>query len=197
IRSVWAVARGDLGRSYITPRPIAQDLRERFPRTAELALAAMTLAAVSGITLGVASAVRSGGLVDRIGMLVSYVGVSFPVYWVGLLLILVFALALRWLPPSGSGGLAAVVLPAFTLGMRSIAFLARMTRAAMLEVLSSDFIRTARAKGLPERAVVLRHGFRTALVPVITVLGLDTGNYLDRKSTRLNSSHLGISYAVF
>ena len=159
IHYVWAVARGDLGRSYITQRPIAQDLRERFPRTAELALAAMTLAAVSGITLGVASAVRSGGLVDRIGMLVSYMGVSFPVYWVGLLLILVFALALRWLPPSGSGGLAALVLPAFTLGMRSIAFLARMTRAAMLDVLSSDFI-------------------RTALVPVITVLGLDTGNYL-------------------
>src|SRR5438309_10196511 len=110
-------------------------------------------------------------------MLISYVGVSFPVYWVGLLLILVFALALGWLPPSGSGGLAALVLPAFTLGMRSIAFLARMTRAAMLDVLSSDFIRTARAKGLAERAVVLRHGFRTALVPVITVLGLDTGNY--------------------
>ena len=178
IHYVGAVVRGDLGRSYITQRPIAQDLRERFPRTAELALAAMTLAAVSGISLGVVSAVRPGGLVDRIGMLVSYVGVSFPVYWVGLLLILVFALALRWLPPSGSGGLAALVLPAVTLGMRSIAFLARMTRAAMLEVLSSDFIRTARAKGLPERTVVLRHGFRTALVPVITVLGLDTGTYL-------------------
>ncbi|OLD94418.1 MAG: peptide ABC transporter permease [Gemmatimonadetes bacterium] len=175
---VWDVVRGDLGRSYITQRPIAQDLGERFPKTAELALAAMALAAVTGITLGVLSAVRPGGIVDRIAMLLSYLGVSFPVYWVGLLLILVFAVALKWLPPSGSGGLAYLVLPALTLGMRSIAFLARMTRAAMLDVLSSDFIRTARAKGLAERVVVLRHGFRNALVPVITVLGLDTGNYL-------------------
>ena len=111
-------------------------------------------------------------------MLVSYIGVSFPVYWVALLLILVFAVALRWLPPSGSGGLAYLLLPALTLGMRSIAFLARMTRSAMLDVLASDFIRTARAKGLAERVVVLRHGFRNALIPVITVLGLDTGNYL-------------------
>ena len=175
---VWGVVRGDLGRSYITARPIAQDLMERFPKTAELALAAMTLAALAGITLGVLSAVRPGGAFDRIAMLLSYLGVSFPVYWVGLLLILVFAVALRWLPPSGSGGLAYLVLPALTLGMRSIAFLGRMTRAAMLDVLSSDFIRTARAKGLGSRAVILRHGFRNALIPVITVLGLDTGNYL-------------------
>ena len=175
---LWGVVRGDLGRSYITQRPIAQDLRERFPKTVELALAAMALAAAGGIALGVLSAVRPGGAVDRFAMLVSYAGVSFPVYWVGLLLILVFAVALRWLPPSGSGGLAYVVLPAVTLGMRSIAFLARMTRAAMLDVLSSDFVRTARAKGLGEWAVVLRHGFRNALIPVITVLGLDTGSYL-------------------
>ena len=175
---VLGIVRGDLGRSYITARPIAQDLKERFPKTAELALAAMTLAALAGITLGVLSAVRPGGAFDRIAMLLSYLGVSFPVYWVGLLLILVFAVALRWLPPSGSGGLAYLVLPALTLGMRSIAFLGRMTRAAMLDVLSSDFIRTARAKGLGSRAVILRHGFRNALIPVITVLGLDTGNYL-------------------
>ena len=175
---VWGIARGDLGRSYITQRPITQDLRERFPKTVQLALAAMALAATCGITLGVLSAARPGGVVDRLAMVLSYVGVSFPVYWVGLLLILLFAVALRWLPPSGSGGLAYLVLPAVTLGMRSIAFLARMTRSAMLEVLSSDFIRTARAKGLAERAVILRHGFRNALIPVITVLGLDTGNYL-------------------
>jgi ABC-type dipeptide/oligopeptide/nickel transport system permease component len=175
---VWGVLRGDLGRSYVTQRPIARDLAERFPKTVELALAAMTLAAGCGITLGLVSAVRPGGAVDRLAMLLSYIGVSFPVYWVALLLILVFAVALRWLPPSGSGGLAYLLLPALTLGMRSIAFLARMTRSAMLEVLGSDFIRTARAKGLAERVVVLRHGFRNALIPVITVLGLDTGNYL-------------------
>jgi ABC-type dipeptide/oligopeptide/nickel transport system permease component len=175
---LWGVVRGDLGHSYITQRPIARDLAERFPKTVQLALAAMALAALSGITLGVLSAVRPGGPVDRLAMLVSYVGVSFPVYWVGLLLILLFAVTLRWLPPSGAGGPAYLVLPAATLGMRSIAFLARMTRAAMLDVLSSDFVRTARAKGLGEGAVILRHAFRNALIPVITVLGLDTGSYL-------------------
>jgi len=175
---VWGVVRGDLGRSYITRRPIARDLAERFPKTVQLALAAMTFAAVTGITLGVLAAVRPGGAFDRIALLLSYLGVSFPVYWVGLLLILLFAVTLRWLPPSGSGGPTFLVLPAATLGMRSVAFLARMTRGAMQDVLSSDFIRTARAKGLPELAVVGKHAFRNALIPVITVLGLDVGNYL-------------------
>src|SRR5207248_2361256 len=159
---VWGVLRGDLGRSYITQRPIVQDLEERFPKTVQLALAAMLLAALCGISVGAVAAVRPGGAFDRLAMLVSYLGVSFPVYWVGLLLILVFALELHWLPPSGSGGLAYLVLPALTLGMRSIAFLSRITRAAMLDVLSSDFVRTARAKGLSEAAVVLRHGLRNA-----------------------------------
>jgi peptide/nickel transport system permease protein len=175
---VWGVVRGDLGRSYITQRPIAQDLRERFPKTVQLALAAMALAALAGIGLGVLSAAHPGAALDRVAMLVSYAGVSFPVYWVGLILILVFAVVLRWLPPSGSDGLAYLVLPAVTLGMRSIAFLARMTRAAMLDVLGSDFVRTARAKGLSEMTVVVRHGLRNALIPVITVLGLETGSYL-------------------
>jgi len=175
---VWGVLRADLGRSYITQRPIVQDLEERFPKTVQLALAAMLVAALCGITLGAVSAVQPGGAFDRLAMLVSYLGVSFPVYWVGLLLILVFALGLHWLPPSGSGGLAYLVLPAVTLGMRSVAFLSRITRAAMLDVLSSDFVRTARAKGLSEAAVVLRHGLRNALIPVITVLGLDSGSYL-------------------
>ena len=175
---LWGVVRGDLGRSYITRRPIARDLAERFPKTAQLALAAMLFAAVSGITLGVLAAVNPGGPVDRLAMLLSYLGVSFPVYWVGMLLILLFTVALRWLPASGSGGLAYLILPALTLGMRSVAFLARMTRSAMLDVLSSDFVRTARAKGLSELVVVGRHAFRNALIPVITVLGLDVGNYL-------------------
>src|SRR5205814_4633146 len=120
-RYLWGVVRLDLGRSYITQRPIAEDLAARFPKTVQLALAAMLIAALSGITLGVLSAIRPGGAVDRLAMLVSYLGVSFPVYWVGLLLILVFAVVLRWLPPSGSGGLAYLVLPAVTLGSRSLA----------------------------------------------------------------------------
>jgi ABC-type dipeptide/oligopeptide/nickel transport system permease component len=166
---VWGVMRGDLGRSYITQRPVLGDLAERFPKTLQLAGAAMLLAATCGIGLGVLASLRPGGLVDRFCMLLAYIGVSFPVYWVGLLLILLFAVTLRWLPPSGYGGLAFLVLPALTLGTRSIAFLARMTRGAMLEVLPADFVRTARAKGVAERRVVGRHAFR---------LGLDAGNYL-------------------
>ena len=172
------VVRGDLGTSYITGRPISRDIAERFPKTLQLAVAAMLLAATTGITLGVLSARRPGGWVDRSAMLVSYLGISFPVYWVGLILILVFAVMLRWLPPSGYGGLRFLILPALALGMRSIAFLARMTRSAMLEVLGSDFIRTAWAKGLRERAVLARHALRNALIPIITVLGLDFGSYL-------------------
>jgi ABC-type dipeptide/oligopeptide/nickel transport system permease component len=108
----------------------------------------------------------------------AYLGVSFPVFWVGLLLILLFAVTLKWLPPSGYGSLRFLILPALTLGMRSIAFLARMTRSAMLDALNADFVRTARAKGLGEWIVTTRHALRNALIPVITVLGLDFGAYL-------------------
>src|SRR4051812_46315015 len=175
---VGNVVRGDLGTSYITNRPIARDIRERFPKTMQLALTAMAFAAFVGILLGVLSARNPGGWIDRFALGLAYLGVSFPVYWVGLLLILLFAVTLRWLPPSGYGSLRFLALPALTLGMRSIAFLARMTRSAMLEALSADFVRTARAKGLRDIAVTLRHGFRNALIPVITVLGLDFGAYL-------------------
>jgi ABC-type dipeptide/oligopeptide/nickel transport system permease component len=177
-RYVVQVAKGDLGRSYITNRPIIQDLMQRFPATLTLAGAAMLFAIVLGISIGVFGAWKAGGLGDRLFALLAYAGVSFPVYWVGLLLILAFAVSLHWLPASGYGGLAFLVLPAVTLGMRSVAFLARMTRAAMQEVLQSDFIRTARAKGLGELPVVLSHGLRNALLPVVTVIGLDFGSYL-------------------
>jgi ABC-type dipeptide/oligopeptide/nickel transport system permease component len=172
------VLRGDLGRSYITGRPITRDIRERFPKTLQLAIAAMLLAALTGITIGVLSARNPGGWLDRAALGVAYLGISFPVYWVGLILILLFAVVLRWLPPSGYGRPEFLLLPALALGSRSIAFLARMTRSAMLEVLGSDFVRTARAKGLRERAVLTRHALRNALIPVITVLGLDFGAYL-------------------
>lgn len=172
------VLRGDLGNSYITGRPILTDLMQRFPATLQLALAAMALAVTLGILVGVVGAWRSGAWFDRLMTLGAYLGVSFPVYWVGLLLILFFAVWLRWLPPSGSGGLAFLVLPALTLGMRSIAVIARMTRAAMQEVLQADYIRTARAIGIGEARVVLHHGLRNALLPVLTVIGLDFGSYL-------------------
>ena len=175
---VGGVVRGNLGTSYITRRPIIRDLLERFPATLRLAGAAMLFAAAVGISVGILGAWRPGTWMDRLAAFGSYLGVSFPVYWVGLILILVFAVNLRWLPPSGSGGIVYLVLPALTLGMRSVAFLSRMTRAAMQDVLQSDFIRTARAKGLWEPQVVLSHGLRNALLPVVTVLGLDFGSYL-------------------
>jgi ABC-type dipeptide/oligopeptide/nickel transport system permease component len=172
------VVRGDLGTSYITGRPILGDIAERFPKTLLLAASAMVLAATVGITIGVVSARWPGGWLDRISLGGAYLGISFPVYWVGLLLILLFAVTLRWLPPSGYGRIEFLVLPALALGSRSIAFLARVTRSSMLDVLGSDFVRTARAKGLVERTVVVRHALRNALIPVITVLGLDFGYYL-------------------
>jgi ABC-type dipeptide/oligopeptide/nickel transport system permease component len=172
------VVRGDLGRSYITNRPITRDVAERFPKTLLLAATAMVIASFSGIALGVISARNPGGLADRMALGLAYLGISFPVYWVGLLLILLFAVTLRWLPPSGYGGIEYLILPALALGSRSIAFLARVTRSAMLEVLGGDFVRTARAKGLTERAVIVKHGLRNALIPVVTVLGLDFGYYL-------------------
>ncbi|MGH7586575.1 MAG: ABC transporter permease [Gemmatimonadales bacterium] len=177
-RYVGRVAQGDLGTSYVTRRPILDDLLQRFPATLKLAGAAMAFAVLTGLAVGVYSAWRPGSWADRLATLAAYLGVSFPVYWVGLVLILVFAVSLRWLPPSGYGGLAFLVLPAITLGMRSVAFLARVTRAAMQEVLQSDFVRTARAKGLPETRVVLSHGLPNALLPVLTVIGLDFGSYL-------------------
>ena len=172
------VLRGNLGTSYITRRPILRDLLQRFPATLRLAGAAMLFAALTGISIGIFGAWRPGAVLDRVAAFGAYLGISFPVYWVGLILILIFAVNLRWLPPSGSGGLVYLILPALTLGMRSVAFLSRMTRAAMQEVLQSDFVRTARAKGLLETRVVLSHGFRNALLPVLTVLGLDFGSYL-------------------
>lgn len=174
---VGGVVQGDLGRSYITRRPILKDLLERFPATLRLAGAAMLFAVLTGISIGVYGAWRPGTWADRLTTVGAYLGISFPVYWVGLLLILVFAVHLRWLPASGSGGLVYLILPAITLGMRSVAFLARMTRAATQEMLQSDFIRTARAKGLGE-ARVLSHAVRNALLPVLTVIGLDFGSYL-------------------
>ena len=175
---VGDVATGNLGRSYVTRRPIARELMQRFPATLELASAAMAIAIIAGLAIGIQGAVRPGSWPDRIATFGAYLGISFPVYWIGLLLILLFGVALHWLPPSGYGGTLFLILPAATLGMRSVAMLARMTRATMQETLGRDLIRTARAKGVSERQVVLRHAFRNALIPIITVIGLDFGAYL-------------------
>jgi len=174
------LARADLGESFATGRPVARELAERFPRTLLLAVSAMGVSIVLGLGLGTVSARRRGGLADRLSMLFALGGISVPVFVSAILLLWVFALLLRWLPPSGYVDVdaRALVLPALTLGIRSAAVIARMTRSSLVEVLGQDFVRTGRAKGAGELAVLVRHGLRNALVPVVTLIGLDFGSYL-------------------
>lgn len=177
-RYVLNVLRGDLGKSFITGRSVAADLVAKFPNTLMLALGAMAIAIVFGVTVGIISSLKPGSLLDKGSMFVALLGISAPVFWVGLMLVLVVGVWLQWLPPTGFGGIEYLILPAITLGTRSAAYLARLTRATMLEVMNQDYIRTARAKGLPEWKVVLKHALPNTLVPIITVIGTDFGSYL-------------------
>jgi peptide/nickel transport system permease protein len=172
------VVQGDLGRSTRTNRPVVQDLRERFPNTLELAFAAIVVALVVGIPAGVISAVRPNTWLDYVVTLGSLIGVSMPVFWFGLLAILYFSVQLGWFPVAGRGTFAHLVLPAVTLGVSSMAIITRMTRSAMLEVMSQDFIRTARSKGLKQSLVINKHALRNALIPVVTIGGLEFGTLM-------------------
>ncbi len=170
--------RFDLGTSLHTQRPIADLLLERLPATIELTIAALLIAVAIAFPLGVLSAVRKDSAWDHGARVVSLLGISIPHFWLGPLLILVFSLWLGWLPVSGREGMASLVLPALTLGTALAAILSRMVRATLLETLGEDYVRTARAKGLAEHAVILRHALCNALLPVITVLGLQLGALL-------------------
>jgi len=172
---------GELGRSIFTNRRIADDLLQKFPNTVKLALAAMLFASFFGIGMGVLAAVKHGTGWDRLITLLSVGGISVPVFWLGLALMLLFAFYLRWLPPSGMGGgnPAYVILPALTLGTFSLSYIARVTRSSMLETLSQPYIEAARAKGLPDTRVVLKHALKNSLIPVVTLIGLDLGSYLN------------------
>ncbi len=173
-----SVLRGDFGRSVRSKAPVGGEIAARLPNTIRLATAGLGIAVLVGVSAGVISAIRPYSLIDTAVMLVALAGLSMPVFWSGLMLILVFAVWLKWLPAVGTGGIEHLVLPAVTLGMSTAAIIARMSRSSMLEVLRSDYIRTARAKGLAEAAVVNRHAFRNALIPVITVVGLQMGTLL-------------------
>jgi peptide/nickel transport system permease protein len=205
---LWDLIRLDFGTSIITGVPIAEEIRIRWPATFELSVAAMLVASILGIPAGVLAAVRKNSFVDNLTMSGSLLGVSLPVYWLGLLLIYFFAVNLNWLPPSGRLSIDAgfafkpitgfyvldallrfdfkalqdvlkhLILPALTLGTIPLAILARITRSAMLEVLSQDYIRTARAKGLLERWVIFKHALKNALLPVVTIIGLQFGTLL-------------------
>lgn len=166
---------GDLGISLRSERPVAALIAERLPATAELMLGAMAVALGLALPLGVLGAVHYGGWVDRLARVFAVLGVAMPNFWLGPLLILLFAIRLDWLPVNERGGLEHLVLPALTLGTALAALLSRMTRTSLVEVLGEDYIRTARAKGLPGRAVLLGHAMRNALIPVVTVIGLQVG----------------------
>jgi peptide/nickel transport system permease protein len=177
-RFVSGVATFDLGESTRTKRLVTDDLATYFPNTIELALGAIFVALLFGIPAGILAALRPNSPIDLTVMVFALIGVSMPVFWFGLLAILVFSVQLGWFPVAGRGTLRHLILPAISLGLGSMAIIARMTRSSMLEVLNQDFIRTARAKGLVSSAVVLKHALRNAMVPVITVIGLQFGALL-------------------
>lgn len=175
---LWRALHGDLGRSLQTNRPVRDEILARLPSTIALAASAMALAVAVGFGLGLASGLRQNTLVDHLAMLVALVGVSVPVFWLALLLIMLFAVQLQWLPATSGPGLPGLVLPAISLALLSAATLARLVRASILDVLRLDYLTTARAKGLAGRVVVLRHALPNALLPVITAMGLQLGALL-------------------
>lgn len=175
---VGGLLRGDLGVSIRSRRPVLAEIADRLPATIELAVAALALAVALGVTLGVVAAVRKRTWVDGAAIAVALVGVSVPVFWSGFLLMIVFALELGWLPASGRGSVRHLILPAVTVGVSSAAFIARITRGAVLEALGQDYVRTAHAKGVAPRRVVVRHALRNALLPIVTVVGLQLGGLL-------------------
>ena len=172
------LVRLDLGESLYSRRPVATLIAERLPATVELAAAALAVAAAVAIPLGVFAARRRGGVADSAAMGLALLGLSVPSFWLGPLLILLFSVLLGWTPVSGREGLASLVLPALTLGTGMAAVLARMLRSSLLEALAEDYVRTARAKGLGEGAVVRRHALRNAALPVVTVFGMQAGALL-------------------
>jgi peptide/nickel transport system permease protein len=172
------VIRLDFGESYVRRAPVLELILQRFPATLQLAVVGVFLAVLIGVTLGIVAALKSGTLVDRISMLFLILGLSSPQFWTGILLLYVLAFLIPIFPLGGYGTIVHLVLPALTLGLVGAAWYGRMVRSSMLEILSSDYIRTARAKGLPYWHVVFRHAIPNAIGPAITMIGLDLGAYL-------------------
>ena len=177
-RFVGGALRGDLGTSIRSRRPVAAEIADNVGSTAQLALASMAIAVGLGIPLGLIAALGRNSWLDVASMVVALLGVSMPSFWLGLLLIFVFSLHLAWFPATGGGDLLHLILPSITLGAIASAIIARLTRSTMLEVLGQDFVRTARAKGLAWWGVVVRHALKNALIPVVTIFGLQFGNLL-------------------
>lgn len=169
---------GDFGRSIFTGRPVSEEIADQLPSTLELAGTAILIAAGVGLVLGTLAAIRHNTWVDRAAMLVALGGVSMPSFWLGLLLIFIFSLQLGWLPATGQGGVNRLILPAATIGLNYSAVIARLVRSSLLDVLRNNYISTARAKGLSEWGVTLKHALGNALIPVTTIIGVQLGNLL-------------------
>ena len=172
------LARFDLGRSARTQNPVTEEIWARLPNTMLLAVVAITLACLFGIPAGIISAVRPYTWIDYVVTSMAIFGISMPVFWLGLMLVVVFSIILQWLPAGGTGTWRHIILPSFTLAAFVVAFIARMTRSSMIEVLSQDYMTTARSKGLKEQVVVIKHALKNALIPIITVVGLQFGMLL-------------------
>ncbi len=177
-RFIARAVRGDFGESTRHKQPAFELIAERIPATLELALAALFLSIVIAVPLGIISATKRGTMADYGGMLFALLGQSVPVFWLGLMFILIFGVKLHWLPISGKGGFSFLILPAISLATYSIARNTRLVRSSMLEVLRHDYVTTARAKGLTEFIIVHRHALRNALIPVVTIIGLEFGHLL-------------------
>lgn len=175
---LWKALHGDLGISLNNKRPVLEEILTKLPSTLELAISALLLSAVMGITLGVVAAIKHNTLLDSASMTLALIGISLPVYWSALMLMVIFSVNLKLLPPIGQGSLRHLIMPTLALGFLSSGELARVVRSSMLEVLSQEYILTARAKGLAERVVISRHALRNALIPVVTILGLTFGQLL-------------------
>jgi ABC-type dipeptide/oligopeptide/nickel transport system permease component len=173
-----SLLQGDLGMSIRSKRPVVEQIVQRLPSTLELTVAGLGFAVVFGVFLGIVSALNHNRWLDRVAVTISLLGVSIPSFWLGLLLISLFSVYLRWLPVTGTSGLKSLVLPSLTLGLWAAGPIARFTRSGMLEVMRQDYIRTARSKGLHERTVIWHHMLRNALIPVITILGIRFGQIL-------------------
>lgn len=174
-RYLWNTLRGDLGRSFFSNRPVTLTIAEQLPATLQLAAAALLVAVIVGLSLGILAALRADTWIDQMAMGVAVLGVSVPVFWSGLLLIWIFSVNLNWLPATGADSWRHLVMPAIVLGLVGAGPIARLTRASLLNALRADYITMAQAKGLPQTIVVNRHALRNAVIPVITLIGLQAG----------------------
>lgn len=177
-RFLSRAVQGDLGESIRLRSPVTELIAERFGATLQLSLGGLLFAIIIGLGTGILAALKQNSWIDTTTMFLAYIGVSMPIFWLGLLLILLFSFQLRWFPPAGGSGLQGLVLPSITLGFVSAGIISRLTRSSLIETLQEDYIRTTRAKGIPERLIVSRHALKNAFLPVITMVGIQFGGML-------------------